>query len=293
MKKVFSSSEDVIHLFAQQSQDEARNASGNIYFKKPWNSDKSYGTEIYSYGSHYLLGEFLDDNTILINDSGYSVTTSKHISQLRYATRQYKQFFVRQTDINNVYYEISGAKDKLAKARKPELYLSTIHNLWESLKEYHEWNRKRNKLSTKNYLLYTTDKYKEIKRIVKAISSNDENFLEKIRKAAKAEEKRKAAADKKRLKESLAKFKAYEINSFRIGDEDYLRISQDGSQVETSQGVRVSRENATMLYQAIQKGIDIKGRHIEHYTVTSINGHLVIGCHNINMDSVHEVGSIL
>ena len=47
MKKVFSSSTDVMHLFAQRSQQEARTSSGNVFY---------YNDKIYSYGHHYLLG---------------------------------------------------------------------------------------------------------------------------------------------------------------------------------------------------------------------------------------------
>jgi len=75
MKTVFNSSSDVIHLFAQRSQDNAR--CSNVFFDK---------NKIYSYGYHYLLGEFISNNkgdeAIMINNLGYSSTTGKHIDQL-------------------------------------------------------------------------------------------------------------------------------------------------------------------------------------------------------------------
>ena len=76
MKKVYSNSNEVMHLFAQQSQSEARSSSNNVYFETPYIDNRPYGSKIYSYGRHYLLGEFIDNNTIFINDDGYSVTTS-------------------------------------------------------------------------------------------------------------------------------------------------------------------------------------------------------------------------
>ena len=48
IKKVFSSSDQVIHLWANQSQTEAR--SRNVFFK---------GTSIWSYGFHYELGRLI------------------------------------------------------------------------------------------------------------------------------------------------------------------------------------------------------------------------------------------
>ena len=77
MKKVFSSNYEVIHTFAQRTHPEGRNSSSSVFFE---------GDKIYSYGYHYLLGEFLDTNTILINDKGYGNSTSKHISILMGAT---------------------------------------------------------------------------------------------------------------------------------------------------------------------------------------------------------------
>jgi len=73
MKTVYSKSSDVIHLFAQRTQEEGR--CSNVFF--------NCKERIYSYGSHYLLGEFIrnkkKDLAIWINDDGYSVTTAKHI----------------------------------------------------------------------------------------------------------------------------------------------------------------------------------------------------------------------
>ena len=56
--------------------------------------------KIYSYGSHYLLGEFIDDETIIINNEGYSVTTSKHIGLLINATRDKRQFLKLKQTLN-------------------------------------------------------------------------------------------------------------------------------------------------------------------------------------------------
>ena len=58
MKRVYTTSSDVIHLFAQRRQDGARCA--NVFFD---NRDK-----IYSYGYHYLLGEFIDKNNLKIEN---------------------------------------------------------------------------------------------------------------------------------------------------------------------------------------------------------------------------------
>ena len=271
MRKVFSSADDVIHVFAQRSQSEGR--SSNVFFSR----DK-----IYSYGYHYLLGEFIDENTIIINDGRCSSTTAKHISSLRYGTRQYKQFFTTETDLNLVWYEVLGLKEKLIKARKPENYINRILYLWTKMNEFIEYR--------KHKMVKKEDKYKEIKKLVDAINKDSSGLKQKLVVAKKKAEDAKKKKDAAIIKESLKKFNSYEIDYFRVGDEDFLRLSQDGNQVETSQNVKIEVSDAKKLYLAIKAGVDIKGYRISNYIVKSINGHLVIGCHNINMNSVRQVG---
>lgn len=72
IKRVFTSGSQVLHLWANQSQSDAR--TKNVYFD---------GLKCWSYGSHYELGrlvEFRGVRVALINDTGYSVTTNKHIN---------------------------------------------------------------------------------------------------------------------------------------------------------------------------------------------------------------------
>lgn len=274
MKTVFSSAHDVIHAFAQRNQSHGR--SSNVFFEHD---------EIYSYGTHYLLGKFIDDKTILIDNRGYSSTTAKHISWIIGATRQYKQFFTMSCYIYHVHKQVLSLKDRLATARKPENYINQILSLWASLNEYIKY--------TKNKNTPKDDRYKEIKRIVKAIQSQPKEYQQKLAEAKKKQELAKQRKEAKQIKDTLSKFYNYEVHTFRIGDKDYLRISQDGSNVETSQHVKVSIDEARTLYQLICKGVDIAGHRISNYIVNSINGTLKIGCHNIDMDSVHKVGKQL
>lgn len=277
MKKVFSSNADCIHAFAQRNQDEGRTSNHNVYF---------YGDKIYSYGSHYLMGEFINDGeAIIINDEGYSNSTARHIGILWGATSQYKQISRRRTDLDIVHNTVISHKKSLANARKPELYITPILSLWESLNEYLQYSKAKKYKSNK--------KYKEIKAIVTALNNNPEDYKEKIKLASQKLAKAQKRKDAIKLKEKLSKFNSYEIDFFRVGDEDYLRLSEDGDKVETSQRVSVKRENAKLLYKMIERGIDIQGERIEHYRVTSINGTLKIGCHSINIDSVHKVGKLL
>tara|TARA_R110002020_G_scaffold99643_1_gene236204 strand:+ start:705 stop:1436 length:732 start_codon:yes stop_codon:yes gene_type:complete len=241
--------------------------------------------KIYSYGHHYLLGEFIDNNTIVINDDGYSVTTSGHISQIKYATRQYKQYLKSQTDLETVHHMVMYNKTKLANARKPELYITPILRTFEVLNEFLTYTKAKR---------YKSDsRYKAIKNVVQALNDNSEDFKAKLKEAELKRKKSEARKNRKLIKEKLSDFLSYEIRTFRVGSEDYLRLSQDGKKVETSQGISIQRDNAKTLYNLILRGVSVKGVQIEGYTVISINGTLKIGCHNINIDSVHKVGKQL
>lgn len=279
MKTVFSNSYDVMHVFAQRIQ--SRGKSSNVFFEND---------SIYSYGYHYELARFIEINgetCILIDNRGYSVTTSKrnysvttskHISKITQATRQYKQYFTKNTQLKLVHSQISELNRKLLKARKPELYISDIIRLFNSFIQYPLNNPK----------VYKNDKeFKEIFKIFSSVSTPE--LLEKAKIAQKQKELKFKRDERKALKINLKKFENYEISYF-INSEDFLRISKDFQFIETSQGVKVSIDSAKLLYSRIKAKRDVKGYNIEGYTVISINGHLKIGCHNINIDSVKKVG---
>ena len=91
-------------------------------------------SNIYSYGYHYILGKFLDDNLLIINDSGYSATTSKHIHLLRDTANELNiiNYSVSNVEINSVYSELKYLEGKLYKARKPNIWYNRINNLYNS-----------------------------------------------------------------------------------------------------------------------------------------------------------------
>jgi hypothetical protein len=291
MKKVFSSNYDVIHLFAQRTQDEARTQTNNVFFKN---------NELYSYGYHYLLAEFINEETILINNTSYSNSTSKHINIITQASRQYKQYFFEEICLSNVYNTIKDASKKLINARKKEVYASTIIKTFESFESffnefnfcfyysnsfYNGYHKQEKNLIVKN------DNYKEIKKIYKAIKKDENKYIEE----GKERVKKEIEKAKQKLKQDLNKFFNYKIdyvNSKQI-EEDYLRISEDKQHVETSQKIKISIDEAKKLYYMIENKKDIQGYRIENYTVISLNGVLKIGCHKINVKNVHEIGQQL
>ena len=276
MKTVFSSNYDVIHAFAQQNQYEGRNQTRSVFF---------YDNKIYSYGHHYLLGEFIDKNTIVINDKGYSNSTAKHINILIGATSQYKQYFLTKIDIDYIHSHVFNyLKPKLAKARKPQIYLSEIFSLWHSLNEFAIDRKQKTKLA-KN------PKFQQLLRFVDMLQ--DSENLEALKDWQRKENERKNREEKKLFRDKLKKFNEYKIDFFRVGNLDFLRLSKCGQYVETSQGVKIDISEAKRYYNILTSGANMRGEKISHYITKSFDKLLTIGCHNIGKDEVQRIGKLI
>ena len=280
MKKVFTNSAAVIHLFAQRLQDEAK--CSNVFF-----DDKN---RIYSYGRHYLLAEFIKneagETAILINNTGYSATTAKHIREISQATRQYKQFFELETNPAKVFRQLNDLACKLQTARKPENYINPAECLFTKFTEFENWHGSTN---DKENLL----KINELIKVFRGGSYID--YMTKQAEIIKQAEKILLKKAKKDFKKALKNFFQYKVNYIynRLNNEDFCRLSIDGQHVETTQNIKVSVKAAKVLYQLIKAGKDIKGFNIDGYTVISLNGVLKIGCHNINRKNMVEIGEKL
>tara|TARA_R110000822_G_scaffold289008_1_gene410273 strand:- start:837 stop:1712 length:876 start_codon:yes stop_codon:yes gene_type:complete len=282
MKKVFSNTSETIHVFAQQTQSEGRNSSSSVYFRD---------NKIYSYGSHYLLGEYINPETIIINDFGYSTTTSKHISELNQATYHKKQFFTSSICIDSVENDIKGNLKSLINARKPELYINTI---LQAIGRLNKWAAycKENKFTSQYRVLPSNTSLKKLQKISSDLLTPD--YLAKIKAKGKIDAIKLKAKNTKELKTKLIEFNTYKISRFNIGNFDYLRISKNGLFVETSQNIKIDLLDAKKLYIAIKRKVNVQGEKIGYYTVNKIDSKaLTIGCHKIDLKSVISVGEKL
>lgn len=284
MKKVFKNSSEVCHIFARQSQDEGR--CSNVFFNKK---------EIYSYGYHFCMAKVLDLNRILITDRTYSVTTSKHMSEIRYATNHYQQCFVpfpekdfagnmtawknrikEQFDILNNTRKRPQTKDN---ARNELAYIVS------SIEKYLEWTNQKMECSSKSEL-------KEFKLFFDTAKGtfNLSDLTEKLVKRAKLNEainKRRRKEEIKKQEENLQlwlKGENIRTHSFNYIEKVYLRLNEDN--VETSKGATVTLKAAKVLFNMINAGKDVKGFDIDGYTVISMNGVLTVGCHKIERDEI-------
>lgn len=270
MKTVFSNSE-IMHVFAQRTQSNGRTSNENVFFT---------GNKIYSYGYHYLLGEFLDDNTILINDKGYSISTSKHISYLRQAVSQHKRFYTTETDEKYLITKLNSELVKLTKAKKPEIYISSINYLFAKYCEFQEFK----KLPIN----------KELKKI--HTTANNGANLENYKKFIQAKEAKEKREKLKKFKAIYNDFKNYETDRIYKGltGFDYLRISKDKKYIETSQEIKIDIEEAQKIAKAIKLGLNIVGQKLKYYTINKFdkNG-LIAGCHNIPKTEIDYILNLI
>ena len=278
MKKVLRNTDEVIHIFAQRTQKEGRNQSSSIFFFK----DK-----IYSYGYHYLLGEFIDDKAIYINDKGYSRTTQKHIGKLSYATNHYMQFFATECNVDLVYDEVMNLLWKIEASRKPQTkqrYINRVVYLADKMTQCHTYNQ--------NTETIEGDKFKSIIKYAKIVKDETQLIdLECDLNEAKKEAQRLKRA---RTQEQITKFYEGEINYLSSVPHALLRLSKDGDTIETSRGANVPLNEAKILYHRINTGKCIKGFKIGHYTAIGIKDNTIkIGCHDIKLDEVNKLKSIL
>ena len=121
------SNKETVKTYLEQQKTHGNSA--NVFFEY---------SRIYSYGYHYILGKFIDDDLLIINDTGYSATTSKHIHLLRDTANQMNisNFSTSNVDTISVYNELKYLESKLHKARKPKIWYNRINSLYNNWYEF-------------------------------------------------------------------------------------------------------------------------------------------------------------
>ena len=291
--------EMVAHLFANQSQPEARTQSGNFYF---------YGDTCYSYGSHYVAAVHHGD-CVLVNEYGYSVTTAKHMSRLRSA-------------ISGQYFDVENP----AARTKPE-HRANFHKMAADYRaEVLRASRARvyNSLNTANHMLAQANAYAarfKIGNRLKAIETADiKGVIETQKKrdtaAARRAEKARIAAAAERAERMRAEYDAALVDwraglihctalgGMRQSDTARVRLSADGQTVETSQGAEFPARHARRWIQFVigrflsgenwaRNGSEIRLGHFQIDTIDGAAGLLRAGCHTVTRAEVERLAELL
>ncbi len=270
MKKVVSP-QQVCHLFANQLQTEARTPTGNLFFDSE---------NLYSYGRHFCIARFVDTDTLLFTERGYSNTTAKHISYARHATNHIKKIYCAYptgAHSQNFDYWEKDAKNlltKLKNARKQELYLVDLVRIKDKVNTYVEYFKIRIPLTLES-VLSITDKSEVIE------------YLESKQKIMDQEKAEAEAIYKAKHEEELELWRNFERQKMHLRDGfDYIR--KDKNKFETSQGVTIPISVGLRFYRNI-KQIKVNDEFLG-FTIKEItNEYISIGCHRITfkeMDSV-------
>ena len=304
MRKVVSNRE-VPHLWAHQSQSEARNSNGSLYFN---------GDTIYSYGSHFPIAQHVTspvtgERAILVTTSRYSVTTSGHIGCVRNAIPHgVREIFAPLW--NQAGYGGINHSSVLASL------VSELNDAIEAIATAKNIVSRQKRVGIADGIRETAIEVKEffgLPQDVPVIPADGADIRAAIAERERvAEEKRKAAAiveaERQRLWEieNEAKKQAW-LNGERNGYEsrwntDTLLRVVDG-EVETSRGAYFPLEHARKGL-ALVKAVMARGEewhtnghtcHLGHYKIDRItpDGTVYAGCHVVKFEAIARIAPML
>lgn len=306
MKTIFNSNAQVFHLFANKVQDEAKTSTRNVFF----NNDS-----IYSYGYHYKLGLHLDKNSMLINNKGYSVTTSKHIQDLSHASRHKTIFYSQNVLIAEMLPRLEDYAKKVVNARKVNTkarYIDMIDCIYNSFVNFQTYctNNKINHVrwSNSQRINLIVDKrskeYKRVNFIYESIKGNIKELESQI-KTAKEKQKKK---EQQRQKEQTKLFRDNKITFARLNF-DLLKLVEMHSHtanhdrledfyIATSQNVKLSIKECNEAIKKLEQinynsdliNKHLKGQRIKHYTITGAKQNaLIVGCHKVKFEEIKRI----
>lgn len=279
MKKVFSNSE-LAHTYARQSQIEGRNSNGSFYF---------YGKSIYSYGRHFPIAKIVTNQqgveAMLFTFRTYSNTTSKQVSVVKSATRQYNKIYCYNPESSHednlkTWLRLAEIQaEKLQRAKKPELYLTELAYISNQVTNYTEF------FGIEIPLTLTT---------VLSIKDKSENleYMSKKAELIKIENAKKQKEDKIKYKEQFKKWLNFETSRIYSGlNLDFLRVNDN--RVETTQAVQIPMEIAKRLHNKIKTNTLQVGETILNYKVNEVGNIIKIGCHTFKKAYLLNFGSKL
>lgn len=120
----------VAHVWAQASGGNGQSGNGNFFFQ---------GADLWSYGTHFLVGRIMADGVALLNADSYSVSTSGHQSDAASAVRHRDKFYIGNlTEFRDVlaYCDSGRKRDKQWKARARRLLVERASDLMRRRNAY-------------------------------------------------------------------------------------------------------------------------------------------------------------
>ena len=302
MKRVFTTSYDVAHLWANQTQDEAR--CRNTFF---------YNETIYSYGYHFPMGKIFG-STVLITTRSYSVTTSKHLREVESAASHLDAIFCRNVDVdkglkwnnknvhvdnlNAMYDNIVENAELLNRARadwKKNSYTASIATGVTNLRKYVDFMRCKGAMTVKVRRIYEMG--------LDAPELAAEAVEERLKQAAE-QHKRDVAARQRMDKRKFNKWMRGEDVDMPwsyANEKTYLRVVERNGElvINTSKNSNIPIDEArrTFLFvNAIRERGDTWKRNGQTFNIDGrwnldlvTSEGIKVGCHTVKWDEIERV----
>lgn len=291
MRQVYNNSM-VAHLWAHQSQDAARTATGSFYFS---------GDTIYSYGSHFPIARIVKRRgrtVVLFTTQNYSVTTSGHKSMALRACSHLRVFHVPDVRSSRprVCFEsyrrrLIECQLRFARARTNKPYI--FSQMQDLAKEANE--------------------FAELFGLKSRLTIGGEEDMAKESAALRRRYDKKRDQEREKRERAIAEWREQVENKLeewtRGGDLSYsefyglpTRLRIKDSKLETSLGAEVPLEHAIKCYRILKK---LRQRHetyqhnghtihLGHFRLDSLdeNGTVRAGCHEVAWEEIERVAKI-
>lgn len=283
--KTFRNNSELAHAWANGTHDEGKGS--NMHFR---------GDVIFSYGSHYeiarkVLSPVTGQTVIFVNDNGYSNSTAKHTNHVWNAIPDHIYTFkIPFVQGLSGYGHINYFRIDFLPAIIDRMILDVKNKLFDQI----------NARSNYGHYTHATMIYADIVEICKLFNIECPTKPENWNEAQKKHEnlwatlnERQNIAEKKKLdknKELLAKWLRNDYHGQLYNIPVHLRISRDGTKVETTKGASVTIENARLLLERLKRNDSVKGYDLEGFKVIENSPEAVkIGCHVIKWDIINSV----
>lgn len=285
MRTVFNSNSELAHVWANQLQTEGR--TNNMFFNGP---------VIYSYGTHYEIARFITapngQKVCFVNSNGYSSSTAKHTAHVWNAIPDgilvFRVPFIK--GVSGYWHRQSHFIEINRLDKVIESMLIQCQNLvFNQLKA----------VSSFHAFFDANNLFNEIQEIcslfgldIPARPENWDKAKEKADHLRATQGEREKAKELKKLekdKELLNKWLNHEYHGQLYEIPVHLRLSTDGTKIETTKGAKVETSKALVLLEKLQKH-DAVGEKINGFTVIENTlDHVKIGCHLIAWPVINQV----
>ncbi len=280
------------HLWANEVQAFARNGSGNRSFRD--SQALSYSTVI----AIIAKNPKGTGRAFLISTRSYSVTTSKHYSEIRHAIPPGERIFNVAYLSTNAADVKSQVQDYLVRIQEAALKAKRAR----TSKEYRERDVADLISELRAYVTFFNVKGVRIPGEDTVAAMGE--VLEKIRKAEREAERKAALQARKDAQKSIDKWLAGENVQIPYSvTEAFLRVQ--GSDVVTSRGAEVPLEHVQKAmplvlrlmrsggtYSRLHSGAEIR---LGYYRVDSLDaqGNLRVGCHYFTKMEIERFATVL